>query len=130
MDKQYIQLFKELAHANEIIAERVRDIHLQEKDEKGINTAEQMRNEFAELYDLIKDVNFDFNKLTKQNYAKLLVGAVIFAQQLENKIKSDQKVLQGYKIEIIPKLNRIINETTTDEECQILANKLFENIEK
>ena len=68
--------------------------------------------------------------LNKADYAHLLVGAIIVTNQLDARIKSEQKALQGYKIDIIPKLDQINNADAS--ETVELAEKLFkikENIE-
>ena len=62
--------------------------------------------------------------IDKADYARLLVGAIIFANQLDTRIKSEQKTLQGYKIDIIPKLDQINNADAS--ETAELAESLFE----
>lgn len=125
MDKTYLTLFTELAHASEVIAEQVMELNKSHQDDKGIETAQIMRDDFAQLYDMMRKEDFDPNTLEKREYAKLLVGAIIVANQLDNKIKAEQKALDGYKIDTIPKLERIVNETNSQEEIQALSNELF-----
>lgn len=125
MDKTYLTLFTELAHASEVIAEQVMELNKSHQDDKGIETAQIMRDDFAQLYDMMRKEDFDTNTLGKREYAKLLVGAIIVANQLDNKIKAEQKALDGYKIDTIPKLERIVNETNSQEEIQALSNELF-----
>ena len=125
MDKTYLTLFTELAHASEVIAEQVMELNKSHQDDKGIETAQIMRDDFAQLYDMMRKENFDPDTLEKREYAKLLVGAIIVANQLDNKIKAEQKALDGYKIDTIPKLERIVNETNSQEEIQALSNELF-----
>ncbi len=125
MDKTYLTLFTELAHASEVIAEQVMELNKSHQDDKGIETAQIMRDDFAQLYDMMRKEDFDPNTLGKREYAKLLVGAIIVANQLDNKIKAEQKALDGYKIDTIPKLERIVNETNSQEEIQALSNELF-----
>lgn len=125
MDKTYLTLFTELAHASEVIAEQVMELNKSHQDDKGIETAQIMRDDFAQLYDMMRKEDFNPNTLEKREYAKLLVGAIIVANQLDNKIKAEQKALDGYKIDTIPKLERIVNETNSQEEIQALSNELF-----
>ena len=125
MDKTYLTLFTELAHASEVIAEQVMELNKSHQDDKGIETAQIMRDDFAQLYDMMRKEDFDHDTLGKREYAKLLVGAIIVANQLDNKIKAEQKALDGYKIDTIPKLERIVNETNSQEEIQALSNELF-----
>ena len=125
MDKTYLTLFTELAHASEVIAEQVMELNKSHQDDKGIETAQIMRDDFAQLYNMMRKEDFDPNILGKREYAKLLVGAIIVANQLDNKIKAEQKALDGYKIDTIPKLERIVNETNSQEEIQALSNELF-----
>lgn len=125
MDKTYLTLFTELAHASEVIAEQVMELNKSHQDDKSIETAQIMRDDFAQLYDMMRKEDFDPNTLGKREYAKLLVGAIIVANQLDNKIKAEKKALDGYKIDTIPKLERIVNETNSQEEIQALSNELF-----
>lgn len=125
MDKTYLTLFTELAHASEVIAEQVMELNKSHQDDKGIETAQIMRDDFAQLYDMMRKEDFDPNTLGKREYAKLLVGAIIVVNQLDNKIKAEKKALDGYKIDTIPKLERIVNETNSQEEIQALSNELF-----
>ena len=125
MDTHYINLFKELAHATEITAENMLEKNYKNKDAEGKKGAEFMRDDYAKLYDFMRDPNFDSSQLTRAHFAKFLVAALIFSRQLENKIQSDKKVVSGYKTDIIPKLDRILNETKDNENCLKLANELF-----
>jgi len=84
-----------------------------------------MREDYSNLYDRIRDENFELIQLERNDWAKLLVGTMIIIQNLEDKIQGEQKAVQGYRIDIIPKLQRIIDETKTDEEAQSLVENLF-----
>ena len=126
MDKAYVTLFTELAHATEVLSEKVLELNTENKDEKGINAAQTMRADYAELYDKMRAKDFDYSTLGRKEYAKFLVGAIIMAQQLDKQIANLKTSLQGYKIDVIPKLERIVNETKTDEESRALAEELFQ----
>ena len=125
MNKEYINLFRELSHAIEIISENMLEKHYKNDDKAGKKAAEIMRKDFEELYDFMRNKDFNSSQLTRSHFAKFLVGAIIFSKQLENKIENDKKILSNYKIDVIPKLDRLMSETTTDEECLKLANELF-----
>ena len=125
MDKVYIQLFSEIAHAVELTAEQVLENNLKENDADGEHAAVVMRDSYAKLYDKIRDDNFVESMLDRADYAKLLVGAFIVTQNLEQKIETEKKALQGYKIDTLPKLDRIMNETKNDEEAKLLAKEIF-----
>ena len=80
-----------------------------------------MRNDFAALHDKLGTDE----PITKADYAKLLVAAMIITNNIEDRIKSERKAIEGYKIDIIPKLSRVNDETTNDEEAQKLADEIF-----
>ena len=122
MDKKYLQLFTELAHAVETLSEQVMEYDRQKNDEKGEKTAQSMRDDYAELYDKLRNGNV---VLTKSEYAKLLVAAYIVVNNVEDRIKGERKAIEGYKIDIIPKLSRINDETTNDADASALAEEIF-----
>lgn len=122
MDKKYLQLFTELAHAVETLSEQVMEYDRQKNDEKGEKTAQSMRDDYAELYDKLRSGNV---VLTKSEYAKLLVAAYIVVNNVEDRIKGERKAIEGYKIDIIPKLSRINDETTNDADASALAEEIF-----
>ena len=126
MDKRYIKLFTELAHTTEILAEQALELNTTSKDEKGIKAATTMREDYASLYDTMRADDFDPDSLTRKDYAKLLIGSIITVQQLEKKEEAIKKAIQGYKIDTIPKLERIVNECKTDEDSKALAKDLFQ----
>ena len=120
MDKRYIELFTLIAQTTANLAEQVMNEHEKDGEEKGRQTAETMRNDFLNLHDKLGTDEV----LNKADYARLLVGAIIVTNQLDARIKNEQKVLQGYKVDIIPKLDQINNAETTD--ITELAESLFE----
>ena len=126
MDKQYTKLFTEIARSTEVLAEKAMELNHEKKDEKSESTAKTMRDDYAQLHDRMAQEDFDFNSLTKAEYAKLTVGAILAAQQIESRLKTMQTALSGYKIDVIPKLQRIINEAKTDEEAKALAEEIFQ----
>lgn len=122
MDKKYLQLFTELAHAVETLSEQVMEYDRQKSDEKGEKTAQSMRDDYAKLYDKLRSDNV---VLTRSEYAKLLVAAYIVVNNIEDRIKGERKAIEGYKIDIIPKLSRINDETTNDADASTLAEEIF-----
>lgn len=84
-----------------------------------------MRDNYGELHDRMSNKEFDFNTLTKNDYLKLYFAALIVNNNIEEQIKAQEKVAQGYKIDVMPKLQRIVEETKTEEEVAPLANEIF-----
>lgn len=130
MDKKYLQLFIEITKSMTILSERVMDYNYNKKDKKGEETAQIMRNDYQALYDRISQTDFDTATLKRADYAKLLVGAFVITQNIEDQVKEKQKAIDGYKIDLIPKLDRIVNESNTIEETKQLAEELFQIIDE
>lgn len=125
MDKTYITLLSEIARATELTAEQVMDLNKKNGDLKGYGTSKTMRDNYSDLYNRMRAKDFDSTTLTKNDYCQLAVGAIIMSEQIEKKIAAEQRVLQGYKQDTIPKLDRIIN-CETDEEAVKLAEEIFQ----
>lgn len=124
MDKKYIELFRELAHATETSAEQVMDYEKGKGDDKSFNVAETLRNDFAILYDKIKADDFD-GVLAKADYARLLVGCYVIVGNLQDRIQALQKAIAGYQVDVMPKLSKVV-EAGTDEEAQAIAEEQFQ----
>lgn len=125
MKSGYEKLFQEIARTNEILAERVMELNHNQNDAKGEETAEIMRHDYSKLYDKFGKDDFELEQLTRNDWAKLLVGAMIAVQNIEDRIKGEQKAVEGYKLDVIPKLQRVIDETKTDAEVQKLVLEIF-----
>ena len=121
MDKRYKDLFTLITQSVANLAEQVMNLHNKNNEEKEATVAQTMRDDYLDLHDKLEDEN---QSLNKADYARLLVGTIIVTTQLENKIKNEQNALQGYKIDIIPKLDQI-NNTTDDATAVELAENLF-----
>ena len=121
MDKKYIELFKTLAQATTVSAEQVMDYDKAQGDEKGLQTATTMRDDFQELFDRI---NEDFI-LSKSDAARLLVGAMIQVNQLQDRINALKKAMTGYQTDIIPKLQEIVDNAENDKMANQIANEKF-----
>lgn len=124
MEKTYKFLFTEIAHGAEVSAERVIEINHEKGDVRGEQTATVMREDYAKLYDYLQNVPNDCT-LTKDQFAKILVGAYIMKHQFEDRQAATEKAIRLYTVDLLPKLNRIINESENDEAANELANQLF-----
>lgn len=92
-----------------------------QEDEKGLQTATTMRDDFQALFDKIND---DFI-LSKSDAARLLVGAMIQVNQLQDRINALRKAMTGYQTDIIPKLQEIVDNAENDEMANQMANEKF-----
>ena len=119
MDKQYKILFSELAKTTSILAEQVMDYDHEQGDEKGEKTATVMRDDFMALHDKIEAEQ----TLEKNDYAKLLVGSYIVANNLRDKIRTLKESVVSYDEVLIPRLKEIVDSETDD--VTELAEKIF-----
>lgn len=121
MDKNYVKLFEEISRTIDVLSAEVIDFNRQSNDDKGVAAAEGMQENYKNLRNKI----LANEQLSHADFAKLLIGAMIVSQQLERRIETEKTALEGYKIDIIPKLQRILNECETEEETQNLSEKIF-----
>ena len=121
MDKKYVNLFKELAQTTAASAETVMDYDREKGDEDGLKTATFMRNDYQALAESFGE---DY-KLNKNDAAKLLVGAMIMTNQIQDRINNLKKAMTGYQTDVIPKLQKIVDEAKTDDEAAEMADKNF-----
>lgn len=124
MHSKYIELFKEIANATAISAEQVMDYDKQKDDAKGYEAAETLHKDFIELYDKIRDKNFD-GQLAREDFARLLVGTLIIMNQLNDRITALKKAMTGYQTDVMPKLQDIVDNTKTNEEAMAMAEEKF-----
>ena len=122
MDKRYVDLFKEIARATEVLAERVKDADMAPD---ATEAADTLHTDFGALYDKLRAPDFDDTTITRAEFARLLVGATIVTGNLETQIKSLQTAVDGYKNTIAPMLQRVFNESEDDAGAQKLAQELF-----
>ena len=80
-----------------------------------------MRDDFQNLVDRIDDQFIP----TKGDIAKLLVGTMIQANQLQDRINNLKKAMAGYQTDLMPKLQKIMDTAQNDEEAAKLANEIF-----
>jgi len=119
MDSRYLELFTLIAQQIANLAEQVMNDHQDKGETKEQETAQTMRDDYLNLHDKLTTNQ----ELNKADYARILVGAIIIANQLDARIKNEQKALDGYKLDVIPKLDQI-NSTEYDD-VPALAAKLF-----
>ena len=122
MNKEYLNLFKELAHAVELLAEQVMEYDHNHNDDEGEKTAQIMRDDFAAL---TQKLSAEKVSLERNDYIKLLTGVYIIVNNLQDKITNLKNTISGYQTNVSAKLQRIMNETKTDDEANTLANELF-----
>jgi hypothetical protein len=123
MDKSYVTLFKDLAQATAASAETVMDYNRQKDDQKGLETATIMRDDYQALADKIVD-DYEY-VITKADAAKLLVGAMIMVNQLQDRITGLKKAMAGYQTDLIPKLQEIVDASTEDEARKLAGEKFI-----
>lgn len=121
MDKKYITLFKELAQATAASAEMVMDYDREKGDEKGLETATAMRDDYEKLKDAVEAEDY---VLTKSDAARLLVAAMIQVNQLQDRINNLKMAMTGYQDDVVPKLQSIVDASSNEEAAQ-LANEKF-----
>ena len=119
MDKIYVELFTLISQSVANLAEQVMNDHQDKVETKEQETAQIMRDDYMNLHDKLTAGE----DLAKADFARLLVGAIIVTNQLDARIKNEQKALDGYKIDVIPKLDRINN--VEADEVPSLAAELF-----
>ena len=122
MDKKYVTLFKELAQATAASAETVMDYDKEKGDEKGFETARIMRDDFQ---DLVSRIDVTEYIMSKADAAKLLVGTMIMANQLNDRMEAYKKAMAGYQTDVIPKLQDIVDNAADDADAAEMANKKF-----
>lgn len=120
MDKKYLELFKELTRATAVSAEQVMEYDREKGDDKGVETAQSMRDDFEALHEKLT-TNFD-GTLTKADFAKLLVGCYVTLGTLQNRMDALKKAIAGYQTDLMPKLDKIL-QAESDEEAMRIANE-------
>jgi hypothetical protein len=124
MDKRYVDLFKTLSQAVAASAEQVMDYDREKGDEKGLETATTMRDDYQTLADSLSNLEEEY-ELNKGDAAKLLVAAIVQANQLQDRIATLKSAMVGYQTDLIPKLQEILDKAETDEDAIKLANEKF-----
>ncbi len=122
MDEGYRNLMIEMCRSAQVAAEQVMEYDRKHNDEKGEKVAETMRADYQKLEDKLSNKEV----ITKNDYLKLMAAAYIVSNNLQDRVNTYNKVIQMYKIDIIPKLGRITAESSNDEGCEKLAHELLQ----
>lgn len=126
MDEKYIKLFSEISKTISALAESVVEYNYNKKDTEGIKASTTMKEDYAQLYDKLTNKDFDFDTLTRADFAKLLIGAIIVVKRIEERISKEQEGLKNYKDILIPQLEKIVNESENDEQARDFSKEFFE----
>jgi hypothetical protein len=105
MNEKYKTLFALIAQNMENIAERAMEDDKAKNDMQAYKTAKEMRSKYARLHDLLTSKTVEYIPV-KNDIIDLYIGANIVAQQIEARVKREQAALQGYKLDLIPKLEK------------------------
>ena len=103
MNEKYKTLFALIAQNMENIAERAMEDDKAKNDMQAYKTAKEMRSKYARLHDLLTSKTVEYT-LVKNDIIDLYIGANIVTQQIEARVKNEQAAIQGYKLDLIPKL--------------------------
>jgi hypothetical protein len=121
MDQKYRDLLKEVAQSASVAAEQVMDYDKAKNDEKGFEVAKQLRDDYNVL---INKLGTD-EILTRGDYLKLYAGALIVANNLRDRRTILDKAINGYDNDLLPKLKSLVDDTTSDDEANAQADKVF-----
>ena len=121
MDKKYVELFKELTRTTAVTAEQAMEYNEAQNDTQGLKAATTMRDDYEALHDRLEE-NYD---LTKADTAKLLVAAMLQLNRTQGQIAALRKAATGYQTELIPKLQEIVDNASSDEEAAKMAKEKF-----
>ena len=124
MDKKYVTLFKELAQAMAVSAEMVMEYDREKGDDKGLETATIMRDDYQALSDTIDNLGKDY-QMNKNDAAKFLVGAMVQVNHLQDKINSIKMAIKGYQEDLIPKLKEIVDNAKDDDDASKMMEEKF-----
>lgn len=105
MNEKYKTLFALIAQNMENIAERAMEDDKAKNDMQAYKTAKEMRSKYARLHDLLTSKTVEYTPV-KNDIIDLYIGANIVAQQLEARVRREQTALQGYRLDLIPKLEK------------------------
>lgn len=105
MNEKYKTLFALIAQNMENIAERAMEDDKAKNDMQAYKTAKEMRSKYARLHDLLTSKTVEYTPV-KNDIIDLYIGTNIVAQQIEARIRREQTALQGYRLNLIPKLEK------------------------
>ena len=105
MNEKYKTLFALIAQNMENIAERAMEDDKAKNDMQAYKTAKEMRSKYARLHDLLTSKTVEYIPV-KNDIIDLYIGANIVAQQIEARVRREQTAIQGYRLDLIPKLEK------------------------
>ena len=105
MNEKYKTLFALIAQNMENIAERAMEDDKAKNDMQAYKTAKEMRSKYARLHDLLTSKTVEYTPV-KNDIIDLYIGANIVAQQIETRVRREQTAIQGYRLDLIPKLEK------------------------
>ena len=105
MNEKYKTLFALIAQNMENIAERAMEDDKAKNDMQAYKTAKEMRSKYARLHDLLTSKTVEYIP-EKNDIIDLYIGANIVAQQIEARVRREQTAIQGYRLDLIPKLEK------------------------
>lgn len=108
MNEKYKTLFALIAQNMENIAERAMEDDKAKNDMQAYKTAKEMRSKYARLHDLLTSKTVEYIPV-KNDIIDLYIGANIVAQQIEARVRREQTAIQGYRLDLIPKLEKAMN---------------------
>ena len=105
MNEKYKTLFALIAQNMESIAERAMEDDKANNDMQAYKTAKEMRSKYARLHDLLTSKTVDYTPV-KNDIIDLYIGANLITQQIEARVRREQTAIQGYRLDLIPKLEK------------------------
>ena len=105
MNEKYKTLFALIAQNMENIAERAMEDDKAKNDMQAYKTAKEMRSKYARLHDLLTSKTVDYTPV-KNDIIDLYIGANLITQQIEARVRREQTAIQGYRLDLIPKLEK------------------------
>ena len=105
MNEKYKTLFALIAQNMESIAERAMEDDKAKNDMQAYKTAKEMRSKYARLHDLLTSKTVDYTPV-KNDIIDLYIGANLITQQIEARVRREQTAIQGYRLDLIPKLEK------------------------
>lgn len=105
INEKYKYLFSLIAQNMESIAERAMEDDKAKNDMQAYKTAKEMRSKYARLHDLLTSKTVNYTP-TKNDIIDLYIGANIVVKNFEARIRREQTALQGYRLDLIPKLEK------------------------
>ena len=122
MNEKYKTLFALIAQNMENIAERAMEDDKAKNDMQAYKTAKEMRSKYARLHDLLTSKTIEYTPV-KNDIIDLYIGTNIIAQQIEARIRREQTALQGYRLDLIPKLEKAMKNEDEIEKIFTIQEK-------